>query len=66
MSQPLIVVGVDGSPESKHALAWAAEHAARTGGTLRANFTLRTGRPHRTLSGAQKARERIGRVCTRA
>ena len=35
MSQPLIVVGVDGSAESKHALLWAAEHAARTGGSLR-------------------------------
>lgn len=35
MSQPLIVVGVDGSPDSKHALLWAAEQARLTDGTLR-------------------------------
>ena len=27
MSQPLIVVGIDGFAESKHALLWAAEQA---------------------------------------
>ena len=35
MSQPLIVVGVDGSPEAKHALLWAAEQARLTDGSLR-------------------------------
>jgi nucleotide-binding universal stress UspA family protein len=32
--RPLIVVGVDGSPESAKATAWAAEQARATGGTL--------------------------------
>jgi len=35
MSKPLIVVGVDGSHESAHALAWAAEQARETGAALR-------------------------------
>jgi nucleotide-binding universal stress UspA family protein len=35
MSQPVIVVGVDGSPESKHALLWAAEQARLTDAILR-------------------------------
>jgi len=32
--RPLIVVGIDGSPESLKATAWAAEQARATGGTL--------------------------------
>jgi|SRR5262245_32671695 len=35
MSQPLIVVGIDGSEESKHALLWAAEQARLTDAVLR-------------------------------
>ena len=35
MSQPVIVVGVDGSRESKHALVWAAEQARLTDAILR-------------------------------
>jgi nucleotide-binding universal stress UspA family protein len=35
MSKPQIVVGVDGSPESRDALLWAADHAKLVGGTLR-------------------------------
>jgi len=35
MSQPVIVIGIDGSPESKHALLWAAEQARLTGASLR-------------------------------
>lgn len=34
VARPLTVVGVDGSPESLKATAWAAEHAKSTGGTL--------------------------------
>lgn len=34
IARPLIVVGVDGSPESVKATAWAAEQARATGGTL--------------------------------
>lgn len=34
MSHPHIVVGVDGSHESAHALTWAAEQAERTGAQL--------------------------------
>jgi nucleotide-binding universal stress UspA family protein len=34
VTRPLIVVGVDGSPESAKATAWAAEQARATGGTL--------------------------------
>jgi nucleotide-binding universal stress UspA family protein len=32
--RPLIIVGVDGSPESLKAVAWGAAHAKLTGGTL--------------------------------
>jgi nucleotide-binding universal stress UspA family protein len=35
MPPPQIVVGVDGSPESRDALIWAAQHADLVGGTLR-------------------------------
>ena len=35
MSHPHIVVGVDGSHDSAHALTWAAEQAQRAGATLR-------------------------------
>ncbi len=35
-SEPLVVVGVDGSPESAQALKWAAAYAAATGATIRA------------------------------
>jgi nucleotide-binding universal stress UspA family protein len=35
MPPPQIVVGVDGSPESRDALIWAAQHAELVGGTLR-------------------------------
>ncbi len=31
---PRVLVGVDGSEESQQALAWAADYAGRTGGTL--------------------------------
>jgi len=34
--QPFIVVGVDGSPPSRKALAWAARQARMTGATVRA------------------------------
>ena len=34
-TMPLVVVGVDGSPESRGAVAWAAREAARVGGPLR-------------------------------
>ena len=34
VARPLTVVGIDGSPESLKATAWAAEHARATGGTL--------------------------------
>jgi nucleotide-binding universal stress UspA family protein len=34
IARPLILVGVDGSPESVKATAWAAEQARATGGTL--------------------------------
>lgn len=33
-AQPHVVVGVDGSPESIAALAWAARYAAATGATI--------------------------------
>jgi len=35
-SVPVIVVGVDGSPESQRAVRWAAQQAKLTGATLRA------------------------------
>src|SRR5215813_1877349 len=35
-SQPHVVVGVDGSPESTEALAWAARYATATGATITA------------------------------
>lgn len=34
VARPLIVVGVDGSPESVKATAWGAEQARATGGSL--------------------------------
>jgi nucleotide-binding universal stress UspA family protein len=34
LPRPLIVVGVDGSPESLNAVAWGAAQARLTGGTL--------------------------------
>jgi nucleotide-binding universal stress UspA family protein len=34
VARPLVVVGVDGSPESVKAIAWAAEQARATGGSL--------------------------------
>jgi nucleotide-binding universal stress UspA family protein len=34
--EPRVVVGVDGSPESVEALAWAASYAAATGATITA------------------------------
>ena len=34
--QPLVVVGVDGSPESVEALKWAAAYAGATGARIRA------------------------------
>jgi nucleotide-binding universal stress UspA family protein len=34
MSKPVIVVGIDGSHEAKHALVWAAEQARLTDATL--------------------------------
>ena len=33
---PHVIVGVDGSPESVEALAWAARYAAATGATINA------------------------------
>ncbi len=35
-SEPRVIVGVDGSPESVEALAWAAAYAAATGATITA------------------------------
>jgi nucleotide-binding universal stress UspA family protein len=35
-TEPLVVVGVDGSPESVGALRWAAEYARATGATVKA------------------------------
>jgi len=35
-SEPLVVVGVDGSPESVGALRWAAEYATAIGATIKA------------------------------
>ncbi len=35
-SEHLVVVGVDGSPSSRAALAWAVEHARLTGATVEA------------------------------
>ena len=35
-SDPVIVVGVDGSPSSQRAVRWAAQQATLTGATLRA------------------------------
>jgi nucleotide-binding universal stress UspA family protein len=35
-SQPHVIVGVDGSPESLEALAWAGRYAAATGATITA------------------------------
>jgi nucleotide-binding universal stress UspA family protein len=43
MSKPQIVVGVDGSPDSKDALLWAAEHARLMGGTLRVVYAWSLG-----------------------
>jgi nucleotide-binding universal stress UspA family protein len=34
VARPLIVVGVDGSPQSQKAVAWAVEQAKKTGGTV--------------------------------
>jgi nucleotide-binding universal stress UspA family protein len=34
VARPLVVAGVDGSPESVKAIAWAAEQARATGGSL--------------------------------
>ena len=34
VARPLIVVGVDGSPQSQKAVAWGLEQAKKTGGTL--------------------------------
>lgn len=34
ITRPLVVVGVDGSDEGAKAVAWAADYATRTGGTL--------------------------------
>jgi len=34
ITRPLIVVGVDGSPQSEKAVAWGVEQARKTGGTL--------------------------------
>jgi nucleotide-binding universal stress UspA family protein len=36
VSAPHVIVGVDGSPESVEALAWAARYAAATGATISA------------------------------
>ncbi|HTS97369.1 MAG TPA: universal stress protein [Streptosporangiaceae bacterium] len=36
--QPVVVVGVDGSPESVAALTWAGRYAAATGATVRAVY----------------------------
>lgn len=33
---PLVVAGVDGSEQSRHALEWAAKHAHQVGGRVRA------------------------------
>jgi nucleotide-binding universal stress UspA family protein len=35
-TRPVVVAGVDGSPESIAALSWASRYAAATGGTVRA------------------------------
>jgi nucleotide-binding universal stress UspA family protein len=37
-SEPHVIVGVDGSPESVEALAWAASYAAATGATISAVY----------------------------
>ena len=34
ITRPLVVVGVDGSPQSQKAVAWGVEQAKKTGGTL--------------------------------
>lgn len=34
ITRPLVLVGVDGSDEGAKAVAWAADYATRTGGTL--------------------------------
>jgi nucleotide-binding universal stress UspA family protein len=34
IARPLIVVGVDGSPQGQKAVAWGLEQAKKTGGTL--------------------------------
>ncbi len=39
--RPVIVVGVDGSDASRHAVAWAAQQARTTGASLRAVSTWR-------------------------
>lgn len=39
MSEPIIVVGVDGSPGADHALAWAQAHAQATGAAIRVVMT---------------------------
>lgn len=39
-ARPLVVVGYDGSPAARHALAWAADEAARTGRDLRVLHAL--------------------------
>jgi nucleotide-binding universal stress UspA family protein len=43
MSKPQIVVGVDGSPDSREALLWAAENARRVDGTLRVVYAWSLG-----------------------
>ena len=35
MTSPLVVVGVDGSPHSQRALAWAVEYAELSGAPIR-------------------------------
>ena len=43
MSKPRIVVGVDGSPDSRDALLWTAEAARLFGGTLRVVYAWSLG-----------------------